>query len=103
MEYPCAPACWWWRKIPRIGLDVISETLLPLVGRVASNNQGDESDCSGSTHNDPAQRPGPRDAWIATRARWPGSLQRMVRHHITDESMFRYAENAWLPSRLIPH
>ena len=25
-----------------------------------------------------AQRPGPRDAWIATRARWPGSLQRMV-------------------------
>ena len=26
-----------------------------------------------------AQRPGPRDAWIATRARWPGSLQRMVR------------------------
>src|SRR5881397_2059666 len=78
MEYPCAPACWWWRKIPRIGLDVISETLLPLVGRVASNNQGDESDCSGSTYNDPAQRPGPRDAWIATRARWPGSLQRMA-------------------------
>src|SRR5437667_6936135 len=28
-----------------------------------------------------AQRPGPRDAWIATRARWPGSLQRMVRPH----------------------
>jgi hypothetical protein len=26
-----------------------------------------------------AQRPGPRDAWIATGARWPGSLQRMVR------------------------
>src|SRR6266568_993691 len=26
-----------------------------------------------------AQRPGPRDAWIATEARWPGSLQRMVR------------------------
>ena len=26
-----------------------------------------------------AQRPGPREAWIATRARWPGSLQRMVR------------------------
>jgi hypothetical protein len=26
-----------------------------------------------------AQRPGPRDAWIATTARWPGSLQRMVR------------------------
>jgi transposase len=26
-----------------------------------------------------AQRPGPRDATIATRARWPGSLQRMVR------------------------
>ena len=24
-----------------------------------------------------AQRPGPRDAWIATRARWPGSLQRI--------------------------
>src|SRR5437899_5739930 len=23
-----------------------------------------------------AQRPGPREAWIATRARWPGSLQR---------------------------
>src|SRR5207247_1813124 len=29
--------------------------------------------------NDPAQRPGPRDARFATRARWPGSLQRMVR------------------------
>ena len=28
-----------------------------------------------------AQRPGPREAWIATRARWPGSLQRMFRHH----------------------
>jgi hypothetical protein len=26
-----------------------------------------------------AQRPGPRDATIATGARWPGSLQRMVR------------------------
>ena len=26
-----------------------------------------------------AQRPGPRGRWIATRARWPGSLQRMVR------------------------
>ena len=26
-----------------------------------------------------AQRPGPRDAPIATGARWPGSLQRMVR------------------------
>ncbi len=26
-----------------------------------------------------AQRPGPRDAWIATATRWPGSLQRMVR------------------------
>src|SRR5438309_1800741 len=26
-----------------------------------------------------AQRPGPRDAWIATWTRWPGSLQRMVR------------------------
>src|SRR5712691_4585026 len=26
-----------------------------------------------------AQRPGPRDATIATVARWPGSLQRMVR------------------------
>ena len=26
-----------------------------------------------------AQRPGPRDAWIATGARWPGSLERMVR------------------------
>jgi len=26
-----------------------------------------------------AQRPGPRDAWIATVMRWPGSLQRMVR------------------------
>ena len=26
-----------------------------------------------------AQRPGPRDAWIATTARWPGSLQRLVR------------------------
>src|SRR4029077_18314807 len=26
-----------------------------------------------------AQRPGPREAWIATTARWPGSLQRMVR------------------------
>src|SRR6266446_7351313 len=25
-----------------------------------------------------AQRPGPREAWIATGARWPGSLQRMV-------------------------
>src|SRR6266480_4341965 len=25
-----------------------------------------------------AQRPGPRDAWIATWTRWPGSLQRMV-------------------------
>src|SRR5439155_20903028 len=50
-----------------------------------------------------AQRPGPWDASIATRARWPGSLQRLVRHHITDESMFPYAENVWLPSRLIPH
>ncbi len=28
-----------------------------------------------------AQRPGPRDAAIASGARWPGSLQRMVRHH----------------------
>src|SRR5438093_10118697 len=28
-----------------------------------------------------AQRPGPRDAWIATWTRWPGSLQRMVRRH----------------------
>ena len=28
-----------------------------------------------------AQRPGPRDAWIATRARWPGSLQRTVSPH----------------------
>ena len=28
-----------------------------------------------------AQRPGARDAWIATGARWPGSLQRMVRRH----------------------
>ena len=27
-----------------------------------------------------AQRPGPRDATIATVTRWPGSLQRMVRH-----------------------
>jgi hypothetical protein len=26
-----------------------------------------------------AQRPGPREAWIATVMRWPGSLQRMVR------------------------
>src|SRR5688572_23856208 len=26
-----------------------------------------------------AQRPGPQDAMIATGARWPGSLQRMVR------------------------
>jgi hypothetical protein len=25
-----------------------------------------------------AQRPGPQDAWIATTARWPGSLQHMV-------------------------
>jgi len=28
-----------------------------------------------------AQRPGPRDAAIATVMRWPGSLQRMVRRH----------------------
>ena len=27
-----------------------------------------------------AQRPGPREAWIATRARWPGSL--LVRRHL---------------------
>jgi hypothetical protein len=26
-----------------------------------------------------AQRPGPWDAWLATKARWPGSLQRMIR------------------------
>ncbi len=30
--------------------------------------------------NDPTQRPGPRDAWIATVTRWPGS-QPMVRPH----------------------
>lgn len=29
-----------------------------------------------------AQRPGPRDAWIATGARWRGSLQRMFRRHV---------------------
>src|SRR6266566_4771619 len=29
-----------------------------------------------------AQRPGPRGRWIATRTRWPGSLQRMVRHRL---------------------
>jgi hypothetical protein len=29
-----------------------------------------------------AQRPGPREAWIATVMRWPGSLQRMVRRSI---------------------
>ena len=28
-----------------------------------------------------AQRPGPRDAWFASRARWPGSLRRMVSFH----------------------
>jgi hypothetical protein len=33
--------------------------------------------CSGLTTQ--AQRPGPREAWIATVMRWPGSLQRMVR------------------------
>jgi hypothetical protein len=33
--------------------------------------------CSGLTTQ--AQRPGPRDVSIATVARWPGSLQRMVR------------------------
>jgi hypothetical protein len=27
-----------------------------------------------------AQRRDPREAWIATRARWSGSLQRMVRN-----------------------
>src|SRR2546425_290021 len=31
-----------------------------------------------------AQRPGPRDAWIATWTRWPGSLQRMVSHTSKD-------------------
>ena len=29
------------------------------------------------------QRPGPRDAWIATAARWPGSLQRRLGHIVT--------------------
>jgi hypothetical protein len=36
-----------------------------------------------------AQRPGPRGVWIATRGRWPGSLQRMVRRqsrHIINPS-----------------
>jgi hypothetical protein len=28
-----------------------------------------------------AHRLGPRGGWIATTAQWPGSLQRMVRHH----------------------
>src|SRR6266487_3571722 len=43
-----------------------------------------ESNINGLTTQ--AQRPGPRDAWIATGARWPGSLQRMVRrqYHIQD-------------------
>src|SRR6266536_3591346 len=58
MEYPCAPAYLWRRKIPRIGFDAISETLLPLVGRVASDNQGGESNCSGSTHNDGTEHAG---------------------------------------------
>src|SRR4051812_14869123 len=34
-----------------------------------------------------AQRPGPREAWMATGMRWPGSLQRMVRHHGHTASM----------------
>jgi hypothetical protein len=38
-----------------------------------------------------AKRPGPRDAAIATRARWPGLLQRMVERS-------RFAE--WAPMGL---
>src|SRR5258706_12512117 len=33
------------------------------------------------TPNDPSSATGPRDAWTATGARWPGSLERMVRGH----------------------
>jgi len=33
---------------------------------------------AGEDRTTQAQRPGPRDAWIATATRWPGSLQRMV-------------------------
>ena len=46
--------------------------------------------CKGSS-NDPSSA-------TASAAR----AERMVRHHITDESVFRHAENVRLPPRLIP-
>src|ERR687890_19664 len=42
-----------------------------------------------------AQRPGPRDATIATGMRWPGSLQRMVRprcRHALNETLLQTQE-----------
>jgi hypothetical protein len=42
-----------------------------------------------------AQRPGPREAAIATVTRWPGSLQRMVRRrgsHLVSENTQANAE-----------
>src|SRR5689334_19694972 len=47
--------------------------------------------CSGLTTQ--AQRPGPRDAMIATVTRWPGSLQRMVRRR--DLSVSHKEINEW--------
>lgn len=37
-----------------------------------------------------AQRPSPLDAWIAARARWPGSLQRMVRPQVSQHTQDEY-------------
>src|SRR5688572_774377 len=31
--------------------------------------------------NDQAQRPGPRDAWIAIKARWPGCCSALIRRY----------------------
>ena len=41
--------------------------------------------------------PAPRDAWFATRARWPGSLLRMVRLHFSVNKIYPTQARATAP------
>src|SRR5688572_16471511 len=57
-------------------LPVDAETRIRFKYIVLAVPHSDAPQCRLTTQ---AQRPGPREAWIATVTRWPGSLQRMVR------------------------